>query len=217
MSNHLRPATIAIAGHEGDESLVVRGFHDDDERVRATALGSFHRLGALSVDRLRTGFDDPSPLVRRRAADLAHRGVGPDRASSDDDRIAIRDGLVSLLDDEPTVAEVAAFALGELGDTTVETALARVATEHDDALVRESAVAALGSLGVGLDTILLAMNDKATVRRRAVIALSPFDDPRVDDALRVALDDRDWQVRQAAEDLVAIGEAADADTDAEQD
>ncbi len=45
------------------------------------------------------------------------------------------------------------------------------------------------------------MTDKATVRRRAVIALAAFDGPEVDAAIAGALQDRDWQVRQAAEDL----------------
>jgi hypothetical protein len=34
-----------------------------------------------------------------------------------------------------------------------------------------------------------------------VIALAPFSGPDVDAALTAALEDRDWQVRQAAEDL----------------
>jgi hypothetical protein len=51
--------------------------------------------------------------------------------------------------------------------------------------------------------VLTACRDKATVRRRAVLALAPFDGPEVDAALSAALDDRDWQVRQAAEDLTA--------------
>jgi hypothetical protein len=46
-----------------------------------------------------------------------------------------------------------------------------------------------------------ALADKATVRRRAVIALAPFDGDAVDAALARAREDRDWQVRQAAEDL----------------
>ena len=62
---------------------------------------------------------------------------------------------------------------------------------------------ALGSLGdpAGPPAILAGTRDKATVRRRAVIALAPFDGPEVDEALAAALTDRDWQVRQAAEDL----------------
>jgi HEAT repeat protein len=35
-----------------------------------------------------------------------------------------------------------------------------------------------------------------------VLALAPFDGPAVDAALQEALGDRDWQVRQAAEDLL---------------
>ena len=82
-------------------------------------------------------------------------------------------------------------------------ALMALVADHPDALVREAAVAALGSIGdaVGLPAILEALGDKATVRRRAVIALAPFDGPAVDAALARAREDRDWQVRQAAEDL----------------
>jgi hypothetical protein len=34
-----------------------------------------------------------------------------------------------------------------------------------------------------------------------VLALAPFEGPEVEAALATALEDRDWQVRQAAEDL----------------
>ena len=75
--------------------------------------------------------------------------------------------------------------------------------DPDDALCRESAVAALGALGNKdtLSSILKAVDDIATVRRRAVLALSPFDGPEVEEAIQKALEDRDWQVRQAAEDI----------------
>ena len=72
-----------------------------------------------------------------------------------------------------------------------------------EAMVREAAVAALGAIGDdrGLPAILAGCVDKAAVRRRAVLALAPFDGPQVEAALAAALEDRDWQVRQAAEDL----------------
>jgi HEAT repeat protein len=44
------------------------------------------------------------------------------------------------------------------------------------------------------------------VRRRAVLALAPFEGPEVDAALQAATTDRDWQVRQAAEDLMRFSE-----------
>ena len=83
--------------------------------------------------------------------------------------------------------------------------LARVVDDHRDAIAREAAVAALGALGdpSGLPAVLAACSDRAAVRRRAVLALAPFDGPEVDAALGAALDDKDWQVRQAAEDLTS--------------
>ena len=64
-------------------------------------------------------------------------------------------------------------------------------------------MAALGAIGHndGLGAVLRATTDKATVRRRAVIALAAFEGPDVEAALSTARHDRDWQVRQAAEDL----------------
>jgi HEAT repeat protein len=65
-------------------------------------------------------------------------------------------------------------------------------------------VAALGAIGdpVGLPAVLGALTDVPTVRRRATVALAGFDDPRVTPALRAATEDRDWQVRQAAGELL---------------
>ena len=82
-------------------------------------------------------------------------------------------------------------------------ALAAAARAHPDPLVRESAVAALGAIGdaLGLPAILVACEDRPAIRRRAVLALAPFDGPAVEAALARALSDSDWQVRQAAEDL----------------
>jgi HEAT repeat protein len=64
-------------------------------------------------------------------------------------------------------------------------------------------VAALGAIGdvAALPAILSATGDRPAVRRRAVLALAPFAGPDVDAALARARHDRDWQVRQAAEDL----------------
>ena len=122
-------------------------------------------------------------------------------------RVAV-ESLFELLDDpDVTVVEAAAWAIGELGERAVDVgavaALSDTARDHRDALAREAAVAALGALGDrdALPAILAACHDKPAVRRRAVLALAPFDGPEVDAAIASALDDRDWQVRQAAEDL----------------
>jgi len=152
-------------------------------------------MGHLQEADVRTGLGDAEPEVRRRACEEA---VG----------LASIDLGVLLLDPDPSVVEAAAWALGERGDAagaSAVTALAAVATAHQDPLCREAAVAALGAIGdaAGLGAILTATTDKPAVRRRAVLALAPFDGPEVDAALQRALEDRDWQVRQAAEDLLA--------------
>ena len=123
-----------------------------------------------------------------------------------------------LGDDTASVVEVACFACGEMqwpaGTAPIEQ-LSRIATTHDDALCRESAAAALGAIGDpnGLEAVLVACADRVTVRRRATLALAAFDDPRADHALKRALDDKDWQVRQAAEDLLEVGRVLDGPPD----
>jgi HEAT repeat protein len=182
----------ALSGHRGDESTARQALTDPDPRTRATALGALARMDRLTVTDLAAALADESPRVRRRAAETAARFPGVDL-------------IPVLADDDPLVAEAAAYALGEHPPQAAAVgALSRTATEHVDPLVREAAVAALGALGdpAGLPAILRATTDKPAVRRRAVIALAPFGGPEVDEALQRALEDRDWQVRQAAEDLL---------------
>ncbi len=116
-----------------------------------------------------------------------------------------------LADPDAAVVESACFAVGEVGDVEAVPALVEIATTHTDPLCRESAVAALGAIGDirGLPAILAALEDKTQIRRRAVIALAALDSPEAAAALRRCLGDRDWQVRQAAEDLLDITTGGD--------
>jgi HEAT repeat protein len=187
-----RRRQVVVAGHRGDADVVMAHLADDDPGVREAALGALARIGSLTDAAVIAAFDDLAPGVRRRAATLAGTRHGV--------------GLLPLLDDaDPTVVEVAAWACGEqehVDDATLNRLIA-LATGADDALVRESAAAALGAIGDarGLPAIIAATRDKPNVRRRAVLALAPFDGPEVEAAIDAALEDRDWQVRQAAEDL----------------
>jgi HEAT repeat protein len=184
---------VVIAGHRGGLDVAVAGLASADAAVRIAALGALERLGHLDDTVLAEALTDRDPAVRRRAVEIAagHRQV---------------DLLGVLHDADATVVEAAAWASGEHG-LVADAVLARLvtlATDHDDAIVREAAAAALGALGDerGLPAILAACADKPAIRRRAVLALAPFDGPAVDAAIERALTDRDWQVRQAAEDLV---------------
>jgi HEAT repeat protein len=203
-----RAARAAALGHtrltpEQRRELVTAVESDPDARVRAVALGALVRGGArrAAASAWRTAARDRDASVRRRVAELAPAlGVeAPARY------------LVELLaDDEPLVAEAAAFALGEHPRAGAQAiaALSQAASSPTDPLVREAAVAALGARGdpSTLAVVLDACDDKPAVRRRAVLALAAFDGPEVEERLRRALEDRDWQVRQAAEDLLG-GEA----------
>jgi HEAT repeat protein len=172
---------------------------DKEPGVRATALGALARLGRLTTDDLQRASGDADPTVRGRVAEVTPRALAPAEA------LALLQVL--LTDKDATVVEVAAWACGEVAPSSPSTvaALVALATGHRDALVREAAVAALGAIGddAGLPAILAATSDKPAIRRRAVLALAPFDGPDVDAALVRAKSDRDWQVRQSAEDLSA--------------
>lgn len=163
--------------------------------MRATALGALQRAGELAPVDLAAAVGDPAPAVRARAAELAAHLPGDQRPC-----------LAQLLQDQdPTVVEAAAWACGERTppEPGIVAHLAEVATAHQDPLCREAAVAALGALGdeQGLGAILSATEDKPAVRRRAVLALASYAGPEVDAALERARRDRDWQVRQAVEDV----------------
>jgi len=190
-----RRRAVALAGHAGDVAFVRTALGDPDGRVRATALGALARAGALSGTDVAVAAADPDPAVRRRAAEVAAASDPPGAAAV----------VLGLLDDgDNRVVEVASWAAGEVtGGVAAVARLAALAGSHDDPLVREAAVAALGSIGDerGLPAILAATRDKPAIRRRAVLALAPFEGAEVDAALARARDDRDWQVRQAAEEL----------------
>jgi HEAT repeat protein len=201
-----RPADrAAAAAARGVGSRPPRGtapallalLDDPEPVVRRAALGAIVRVRApaTAARAWRRAAGDPDPGVRCRAAETAPALQQPPPVEQ----------LTALLADaDPFVAEAAAFALGELAPAAAVPDLATVATSHTDPLVRESAVAALGAIADprGREAVLAACADRPAIRRRAVLALAAFDGDDVDAALRRALDDPDWQTRQAAEDVL---------------
>jgi HEAT repeat protein len=193
-----------------DEALLRAGFAigDDYVEVLRTSLGSAvarHRILALrgtvrqglvtSAD-WRAAFEDRDVDVRREALNqVAHAAI---------DDAEVLAAIVRLLDDDDAlVVDGAVFALGEhLYVGAVET-MCVIATTHDDARCRESAIAALGAIGDdrARPAILAALDDKPPVRRRAIVALSNFEGPDIEAALARAAEDRDWQVRAAVNQL----------------
>jgi HEAT repeat protein len=184
---------VVLAGHTGDLDVIHRGLEHEAATVRDAALGAMARMELLDEKTLKRFEGDVDSRVRNRVAELAATFPGYDM-------------LPLLNDEDPMVAEMAAWSCGEhekVSDGVMDR-LISLTTDHPEPLVREAAVAALGAIGDdrGLPAILVACTDKSAIRRRAILALAPFDGPEVDDALKRGLEDRDWQVRQAAEDLL---------------
>ena len=179
--------TVAVAGHTGDSATALAGLASTDPAVRATALGALQRLDLLTDAQLTRALGDPSPAVRRRAAEVSASYVNIDLTNA-------------LNDSDQTVVEMAAWACGEheSNDGAVVDLLIALASTAEDALVREAAVAALGAIGDhrATDTIIQATQDKPAVRRRAVLALAPFEGSKVEAAIDRALNDRDCHGRQ---------------------
>lgn len=176
----------------GEFQLVTEYLEHPEPDVRATALRVLDNEGKLEKSIVERSLSDSAFKVRNALAYLISRN---------------RDipAMKFLLDEDAEIVEIACWGVGERGDTSAEIldVLQSITESHSDSLCRESAVAALGALGdeKALGSILKAVEDIATVRRRAVLALAPFDGPEVELAIAKALEDRDWQVRQAAEDI----------------
>jgi HEAT repeat protein len=184
---------VIAAGFSGDSSVALEALHHHDGTVRASALRALARIGTLTAEILAPYIQDSHIETRRTAVELAVPFPS----------VNVHD---CIDDSDVFVAEMAAWCVGErtpASDIEIETLVDRT-TSHSEAVVREACAAALGSLGDerGLPAILAACSDKPAVRRRAILALAPFEGDEVDAALQRALEDKDWQVRQNAEDLL---------------
>src|SRR5271155_953333 len=110
------PATrrreAVIAGHLGDEQLAWTALADPDPKTRASAIGALNRMGMIGAKELEPLLKDPSSEVRKRACQIAPRL--PRDASRKGDRPKVASILQDTLSDEdPLVAEMACWALGE--------------------------------------------------------------------------------------------------------
>jgi HEAT repeat protein len=179
-----------------DDAFILTGLRDNEPRHRVLALRSAARRGIMSEPTWTSALGDENVEVRREALALLAYERGLSNELLGQVRLALDDG-------DALVVDAAIFTLGEHLDAKSVDRLADIARHHDDARCRESAVATLGVLGDdrGRAAILEALNDKPPVRRRAIVALSNFEGPDIDEALAAAASDRDWQVRAAVDQL----------------
>ncbi|GMQ92530.1 MAG: hypothetical protein BMS9Abin12_0006 [Acidimicrobiia bacterium] len=115
-------------------------------------------------------------------------------------------------DPEPKVREAVATAYGELADPSAIGWLVEVGNNDTDRTVKEAAVAALGAVGddAAIDPLLgFIASGPPQVRRRAIAAITVFDDPRIEPAIQRATFDRNPGVRETAE--MVVGKQLSAD------
>ena len=190
---------LVRAGFDGSDqsrATLVTALHHPLPRARSLAIRGLARHQCVDNAILLPLLRDTNSNVLRDALEVAAH------LETVDDEIS--QALNTLLThDDPLVVEATIFASGELGLAALVDSINRITTSHEDARCREAGVIALGQIGLdqGRDVILAALQDKPTVRRRAVVALSSFEGPDLETALDAAAQDRDWQVRSAVEQL----------------
>ncbi len=173
----------------------------DDASMRRLAVAAC--AGRLAEPAVRAAIEerlvvDPDGAVRAEAVEILG-GAGAD---------VVELIMEARLDEDTRVVEAAATAFGELVATSAVPWLMEAAAHHPDRLVQEAAVAALGAIGDvrGLPTLLdVLATGPPQVRRRAVVALTVFDDPAVEPALLEARNDRNPMVREVAEMVMGRG------------
>ena len=189
-------ALILEAGRRSDDAaltLVDDALRAGTPQERVSALGALVSQGRFTEVHAIDALGDPSHLVHQRALQLT--GLYLHSPTSE-----MTSALIAALEDDDVVCVVTALVtIGDLELMDAFSSVCHVYSSQRDALITEEAVATLGALGnpAGLDLVLDAMNGKPALRRRCVAALGAFDDPRVEEALDLLAEDRDWQVRQA--------------------
>ena len=200
----LRRRRVAAAGSPGRRAR-------RPARARATPIPAvrggrrwapWQRLGRLEVADVVRALAGRRPRGaparrRRRSQPSAATGRAPSLPAA----------LTAALDDpDPLVVVGAAWFLGERRHRSAVAALARRPRRaHDDTRCREAAVAALGRHRRPGRARRPCSARSTTSRRCAGGPPSPWPAstiPAVEPALRRAAGDRDWQVRQAADELL---------------
>ena len=192
---------------EARGTLLAAASHPSD-RARAAAMRG---LGQSAPDpralpALLHGLSDRNAWVRYYACQALGRLGDPAAAAA----------VVALLGDPAGQVRIAAVeALARIDDDAARRAL-REATASGEPELQRAALRGVGAarLSDGLPLVLDAVAaPDALTRLVAISALSAFEAPGVLASLRLAADDRDDRVRQAALDALAARPGADATTE----
>jgi HEAT repeat protein len=207
MSNSSTPSTreaaVEALGSGGSSRAldrVIDALSDSNSNVRAAAVRA---LGESASERgvapLLTLMRDESSTLRAQASVSLAR-LGP---------VALPKLVAALRDSKPSVRQLAAEALGEIGSREAVAPLVEL-IETDTSGARLEAITALGKIGdpAAIDPILsLHRSGSVAVRRKTIPALARFRDKRAVEVLTAALADQNEEVRQSA--AAGLGEVGD--------
>ena len=172
-----------------------------DPAVRRLAVSALHdRANDIVPDLTRLLLTDPDPQVRAESAEVIAAAGAAALQALDSARG----------DEDERVIEAVATGYGEIADPSAVPWLMSQAEAAASRQVREAAVASLGAIGDERCLpllIRLAADSPPQVRRRAVVALTVYNGPNVEAAIRAAASDRNPMVREAAE--MVVGRAVD--------
>jgi len=200
-----RVASADLLGHLGVTEAcepIVGLITDESDRLRAAALSALHRLrpDTDTAQHMLTALEDPSPAVRRVAAQCLSEG--PDAA--------VQQRLVMLLQEEDL--EVRLIATETLGRSGTETCVDALVAQYDqaDQRLRRAVLRALGQIGGRRSLAFLSgvlQSSDSPLKRVALEGLAQIADARALPAVVVMLQEEDWGVRSAAvRTLGAIGD-----------
>ena len=185
---------VVLAAFRNQTAIAEAGLSDPNGRIRAAAITSMHRLGALNRENIEAALQDEAIEARLAAV----------RASVQLPWFSLKAHLGR--EQNPLVLESIIFAIGEKQELDAYPQLCEIATDNTDALCREAAVAAIANFQRedSLEVLIKASQDKPAIRRRVAIALAGLDSPGASALLQKLSTDRDWQTRQIAQEILAI-------------
>jgi HEAT repeat protein len=198
-----REAAIEALGSGGSTRAldrVIDALSDSNANVRAAAVRA---LGESSSERAVSPLiavmrEESSTLRAQASVSLAR--LGP---------VALPKLIALLADSQPSVRQLAAEALGDIGSREAVAPLVQL-IETDPSGARLEAISALGKIGdpAAVDAILsLCRSGSVAVRKRAIGALARIRDRRSVEALTTAVSDQNEEVRQSA--AGGLGEIGD--------
>jgi len=197
---YVREASARALGKIGDPTavdLLIETTDDEGQRVRAAAIEALGKLGSKrAVRTIIGGLNDQDHFAIRKNAAEALGNLG--------DHLAVEPLIESLKDKDYMVKQNAADALGKLKDISSIDPLIKVMS---DGAVRKHAAFALVEIGSpALDSLAKALqtNPDEEVRRMMVLILSDIGDKRAVPALKKALGDEHYSVREVAEQVIDL-------------